>query len=278
MKEENKMNKGYGICRVSSVSQSDNTSLNNQKNKIEQYCELNDVKLVEIIEEIYTGTTSNRDSLNHVKELVEKGECDTVVVYKLDRLMRNFTEGVVFLKYLLDNEVKIMSVSEQIDTSSISGRFLINILLSMSEMEKDTIVQRLNNGKIEKFQDSKKVNGRICYGYKKYNGEIVIDEEESKIVKYIFKKYNQLRHRIYYSEKELFRATDSAYFTCSFYQIKNRYQANRLYSAFQSPQLTFYALHQENVRGHIQPNARNYERVIVPTPPFQISYSLGLVL
>lgn len=189
------MNKGYGICRVSSVSQSDNTSLKNQKKKIEQYSELNDVKLVEIIEEIYTGTTSNRDSLNHIKELVEKGECDTIVVYKLDRLMRSFSEGVIFLKYLLDNEVKIMSVSEQIDTSSISGRFLINILLSMSEMEKDTIVQRLNNGKIEKFQDSKKVNGRICYGYKKHNGEIVIDEEESKIVKYIFKKYNQLKNR-----------------------------------------------------------------------------------
>ena len=45
-----KMNKGYGICRVSSVSQSDNTSLNNQKNKIKQYCDLNDVELVEIIE------------------------------------------------------------------------------------------------------------------------------------------------------------------------------------------------------------------------------------
>ena len=190
-----KMNKGYGICRVSSVSQSDNTSLNNQKNKIKQYCDLNDVELVEIIEEIYTGTTSNRDSLNHIKELVEVGECDSVVVYKLDRLMRNFTDGVVFLKYLLDNEVKIMSVSEQIDTSSISGRFLINILLSMSEMEKDTIVQRLNNGKMEKFQDFKKVNGRICYGYKKHNGEIVINEEESKIVKYIFKKYNQLKSR-----------------------------------------------------------------------------------
>ena len=191
----NDKKKGYGICRVSSVSQSDNTSLQNQKNKIKQYCDLNDVQLVEIIEEIYTGTTSNRDSLNHIKELVEKGECDSVVVYKLDRLMRNFTEGVVFLKYLLDNEVKIMSVSEQIDTSSISGRFLINILLSMSEMEKDTIVQRLNNGKIEKFQDSKKVSGRLCFGYKKQNDEIVIDEEESKIVKYIFKKYNQLKNR-----------------------------------------------------------------------------------
>ena len=126
-----KMNKGYGICRVSSVSQSDNTSLNNQKNKIKQYCDLNDVELVEIIEEIYTGTTSKRDSLDQLKELVENNKCDTVVVFKIDRLMRSFSEGVIFLKFLMDNDVKIMSVSEQIDTSTISGRFLINILLSM---------------------------------------------------------------------------------------------------------------------------------------------------
>ena len=191
----NKNSKGYGICRVSSVSQSDNTSLQNQKNKIKQYCELNEVPLVDILEEIYTGTTSNRDSLNHIKNLVQKGECDTIVVYKLDRLMRSFSEGVKFIKYLMDNDVKIMSVSEQLDTSSISGRFLINILLSMSEMEKDTIVQRLKNGKVEKFNGNQKINGRLCYGYKKVNDDIVINPNESKVVQYIFKKYNQLSKR-----------------------------------------------------------------------------------
>ena len=59
---------------------------------------------------------------------------------------------------------------EQIDTSSVSGRFLVNILLSMSEMERDTIVQRLSNGKEERFNDNERVWGRIPYGYKKENG------------------------------------------------------------------------------------------------------------
>ena len=56
---------------------------------------------------------------------MENENVESVVVKKLDRLMRNFTEGVIFIKYLLDNDVKIISVMEQIDTSSVSGRFLL---------------------------------------------------------------------------------------------------------------------------------------------------------
>ena len=71
--------------------------------------------------------TSNRNGLNELKELVENGNVKSVVVMKLDRLMRNFTEGVIFIKYLLDNDVKIISVMEQIVTSSVSGLSLVNI-------------------------------------------------------------------------------------------------------------------------------------------------------
>ena len=178
-----------GLCRISSVSQKDNTSLSNQKKMIEDYCKMYGIELSNIISECYSGTTSNRNGLNELKELVENGNVESVVVMKLDRLMRNFTEGVIFIKYLLDNEVKIISVMEQIDTSSLSGRFLVNILLSMSEMERDTIVQRLSNGKEKRFNDKERVCGRIPCGYKKENGLTTVDAGESKIVDYIFKKY-----------------------------------------------------------------------------------------
>ena len=117
------------------------------------------------LSECFSGTISNRSGLNELKNLVENGNVESVIVMKLDRLMRNFTEGVIFIKYLLDNDVKIISVMEQIDTSSVSGRFLVNILLSMSEMERDTIVQRLSNGKKKRFNDKERVCGRIPYGY-----------------------------------------------------------------------------------------------------------------
>ena len=89
------------------------------------------IELSNIISECYSGTTSDRNGLNGLKELVENVNIESVLIIKLDRLMRNFTEGVIFIKYLLDNDVKIISVIEQIDTSSVSIRFLVNILLSM---------------------------------------------------------------------------------------------------------------------------------------------------
>ena len=184
-----------GLCRISSVSQKDNTSLSNQKKMIKDYCKMYGIELSNIISECYSGTTSNRNGLNELKGLVENGNVKSVVVMKLDRLMRNFTEGVIFIKYLLDNDVKIISVMEQIDTSSVSGRFLVNILLSMSEMERDTIVQRLANGKEKRFNDKERVCGRIPYGYKKKNGLITVDVKESKIVDYIFKKYLSLTQK-----------------------------------------------------------------------------------
>ena len=177
-----------GITRVSSVGQKDNTSLSNQMKMIKDYCSVYSIQLDELIEEIYTGTTMDRDGLNRVKSLVDEGKLESVIVMKLDRLMRSFTEGVVFIKFLLDNEVKIISVQEQIDTSSVSGRFFMNVLLSMSEMERDTIVQRMNTGKERKFNDSKKVSGRICYGYKKVGNELIVDREESVIIQYIYKR------------------------------------------------------------------------------------------
>ena len=65
----------------------------------------------------------------------------------------------------------------------------------MSEMERNTIIQRLSNGKEKRFNDKERVCGRIPYGYKKENGLATVDAKESKIVDYIFKKYLTLTKR-----------------------------------------------------------------------------------
>ena len=51
----------------------------------------------------------------------------------------------------------------------------------------------MNDGKVKKFQDNKKPYGALSFGYKKNrNGKIIIDDEESKVVRYIFKRWNTL--------------------------------------------------------------------------------------
>jgi len=185
------MSKVYSIVRVSSVGQSDNTSLSHQKDTINKYCDLYELDLQEIVEEVFTGTTEDRDGLNYLMDKVKNGECDTIVVYKIDRLMRNFRSGINFIGDLIEYGCKIVSTQEQIDTSSISGKFFMNILLSMSEMEKSTITQRLDRGKIHRFKtEGKMVCSSPPFGYKKVGDKIVIDETNSKIVKLVFKLWN----------------------------------------------------------------------------------------
>ena len=184
-----------GLVRVSSIGQKDNTSLENQKKMINDYCSVYSIELDEVIEEVYTGTTSDRDGLNYLRLLVENRKVESVVVMKLDRLMRSFSEGVVFIKYLFDNNVKIISVLEKIDTSTTSGRFFMNVLLSLNEMERDTIVERMNSGKIRKFKNHERVSGSICYGYNKSENGFIVNKEESKIIHYIYKRYLELRKR-----------------------------------------------------------------------------------
>ena len=189
------MSKVYSIVRVSSVSQSDNTSIQHQKETINKYCELYNLDLNEIIEEVYTGTTENRDGLNYLMDKVKCGECDTIVVYKIDRLMRSFRSGINFISDLMENGCKIISTQEQIDTSSISGQFFMNVLLSLSQMEKQTITQRLQRGKEYRFENEGKiVCGKPPFGYKKENDKIVIDDDNSKIVQLIFRLYNTYSH------------------------------------------------------------------------------------
>ena len=48
-----KNNKVFGLCRVSSESQSNNTSIQNQKDSIQKYCDYHELEIVDIIEEIF---------------------------------------------------------------------------------------------------------------------------------------------------------------------------------------------------------------------------------
>ena len=143
-----------------------------------------------------TGTTSDRDGLNKIKELVDDGVViETIVVRDLTRLMRSFTEGVVFIKFLMDNDISIVSTKEEINTSTPSGRFFLNILLSYSQMDRDMLVNKLKDSRFSILnQQNKRPSGRIPFSYKKIDNQVILDSKQSKVVEYIYKRWLKLRY------------------------------------------------------------------------------------
>ena len=96
------------------------------------------------------------------------------------------------IRYFDEQNITMCSVVDGLNSSTINGKMMINVLLSFSEFEKDTICDRLKDGKIKTFNNGFHTGGRVCFGYMKNSkGKIVENIEESKVIKYIFKKYIQ---------------------------------------------------------------------------------------
>jgi len=183
----------YGLSRVSTIGQSENTSLSFQSKRINDYCNLHNLILKDIIVETESGAKSvdDRSGLSKLKQHIQNGECSAIVVNKIDRLGRSLLQGLLFLKYCEDNGVRVISISENIDTNDNGqSKLVINILWSIAEHERDIIKSRLSDGREKVFSEGKKPYGSIPYGYRKNRkGELVLDIEESLIVQYIYKRY-----------------------------------------------------------------------------------------
>jgi site-specific DNA recombinase len=180
------------LVRVSSLSQKDNTSLDHQKTKIRQYCELNDIHLDLIIEEVESGGTETRKGLEQLRSLVEQGVVKRVIVLKIDRFSRDLFHGISWIRYLTDEMgIELISISEKID-NSISGRLMTQLLLSLAEYEKSTIVQRLRRGKEKRFSDGLRTCGNIPFGYEYQDDQLVLNEEHERTIRFIFRRWKQL--------------------------------------------------------------------------------------
>ncbi len=189
----------YGLVRVSTLGQKDNTSLEFQSKRIEDYCKMFELPLKNIITETESGgkDVSERTGLLELQELIKTKECNTIVVNKVDRLGRSLLQGLLFLKYCDENEVRVICIENGIDTSQPQSRLITNILFSIAENEKEQIKSRLSDGRSKTFEMGKKpYGGNLSFGYRKNNkGEIVIDNYDSNIVKFIFQKWNELNKK-----------------------------------------------------------------------------------
>ena len=80
--------KRLGIyCRVSSMKQMDNTSLENQKQRGIDFCELNGYQY-EIYKDVISGSKVDRSGLNQLMDKIYSKELDGIVLYEWDRLQR----------------------------------------------------------------------------------------------------------------------------------------------------------------------------------------------
>ncbi len=81
-----------------------------------------------------TGRNSRRPGLQALIRDIKAGRVTVVVVHRLDRLYRNLESLLRFLRFLKKHHVRLVSVTEQIDTDSWWGRLVLYVLGALAEM------------------------------------------------------------------------------------------------------------------------------------------------
>lgn len=124
----------FGYARVSTEQQ----NLDRQLDMLKAY----GVDL--IFTEKMTGTRRDRPELNKLLDRMTAG--DTVVIESLSRLGRS-TKDLIELVDLFDREkVHLVSLKEQIDTSTPSGKLLFTLMSAIAQFERDVIAERTKEG------------------------------------------------------------------------------------------------------------------------------------
>lgn len=118
-------------------------SISNQLNILREYCDARRFKIEhEFFDEGFTGRNDQRPALKELLVLVRKRKIDAVIVVKLDRLFRSLKHLVLTLDEFTHLGVEFISVEDQLDLTSATGKLTTNLLACMAEFESDLLKSR----------------------------------------------------------------------------------------------------------------------------------------
>jgi DNA invertase Pin-like site-specific DNA recombinase len=113
--------------------------------------------------------------------MLTRGQADALLVTKLDRLTRSVKDlGVLLERYF--HRYALMSVADQVDTSTAAGRLVLNVLMSVAQWEREAISERTKEALHHKRTQQEKLGGSVPYGYVAVNGKLVENPDEQALL------------------------------------------------------------------------------------------------
>lgn len=169
-------------ARVSSASQ----DYTRQTSELKEYAEKMNWQVLGVFEEKISGGKKNEDrsSLMEMISFIKKNQVDKVLCWELSRIGRNTLEVLKTIEILNENCISLFIKNYNIETMNEKcevnplSQFMIQILTSISEMEKTTIRQRVKSG----YDQYRKSGGKVGRkeGYQK-SDELFLQENKDVV-------------------------------------------------------------------------------------------------
>ena len=165
-------------------------SLNNQYNIIESYALNNGHTIVgSSFDDNVSGMHFNRAGIDELTEAVENGMIDAVIVKDLSRLGRHKTQTALYIDYLRQNNVRVLSATESIDTFNEADDLIIGFKGLMNDYYARDGSRRVTAGLRQKQRAGLVITPPFGYFKDKNTKQVVIVPEAAETIHLIFSSY-----------------------------------------------------------------------------------------
>jgi site-specific DNA recombinase len=176
--------------RVSTEDQAkEGFSLGAQLERLRLYARAQDWTIAgEYVDEGHSGTTTRRPEYQRM--LAERDKWDTLLVIKMDRIHRNSRNFMAMMDQLTKEGKGFASVMESLDTATAMGRFVMDIIQRIAQLESEQIGERVYVGMEQKAKTGGGSLGRPApYGYRYVGDGFDIVDEEADHVRDMYAQY-----------------------------------------------------------------------------------------
>lgn len=178
-----------GYVRVSTEEQArEGYSLKAQKIFIEQYAKEHNINELKILSDNgYSAKDDNRPNYRELIHLIKKKKIKNIIIHKIDRLSRNITDFNNFVNLCSNNNINLISITDNINFNSAIGRGTSNIMISIAQMEREQISERTKAGYIAMLENGEyPFGGKLPLGISKDQNKKLFYNEDIEIIKKIF--------------------------------------------------------------------------------------------
>ena len=184
--------------RVSTEEQAnEGYSIGAQKEMLQDYCLVEGWDVAGVYEDDgYSGRSEKRPAYQRM--MSEMDTWDLILVIKMDRIHRNSRNFMNMMEVLGRHGKMFVSQSEALDTTNALGRFVVDMIQRLAQLESEQIGERTYMGMREKAEtlgdspSGKRTMGFTPpFGYSLCEGQLIVDEDELPVVGRMFREYEE---------------------------------------------------------------------------------------
>ena len=176
--------------RLSRDEDEELNSLMNQRKIIYDYAVSQGHEIVgESFDDNVSGMHFNREGINKIYEVVDAGLIEAVIVKDLSRLGRHRTQTALFIDYLRENNVRVLSATENIDTFNENDDLVIGFKGLINDFYARDNGRRVRTGYRQKQKEGIVTIPPFGYFKDKNTRQVVIVEEAAETVRLIYSLY-----------------------------------------------------------------------------------------